>query len=362
MRMLHRLCTLFVVAVVLTASGCRPASKGESGAEITNPRDFSYPLTAGKYTVVNVFTDDKDHPKAKANAQDALTANPDIKVMVGLWAYNPPMIYEALKSSGKVDEVKIVGFDEDDATLDAIKDGHIVATVVQQPFAFGYKSVELLAAMSRGADVKFPGDKLYTPTKVIRANNVDEFRAEIENIRAGKGTRPPLHFEKQDTSKPVRLAFLTNSPDDFWKLAEYGCKLAAKDFHVTCKFDMPTGLSAGQKQYIEDYITEKYDGLAMSVIDPKGQTEIINRACEKMNVITQDADAPNSNRKFYVGTSNYMAGRQAGKLVKEACPEGGKVAIFVGVLDVLNAQERALGVIHELMDKDIPAEFAEQSQ
>lgn len=361
MRTVYGIVALLCV-VVLAASGCRPESKGDSGAEITNPRDYTYPLEAGKYTVIGILTDDKDHTKAKSNAQDILTAHPDIKVMVGLWAYNPPLIYEALKTAGKVDEVKIVAFDENHVTLDAIKDGHIVATVVQNPFAFGYKSVELLAAMSRGADVTFPNDKLFIPTRIIGPDNVDAFRAEIENIQAGKGTRPPLHFENQDKSKPVRVAFLTNSPDDFWNLAKDGCDLAANDFNVTCKFDQPIGLSAGQKQLIEEYITEKYDGLAISVTDPVGQTDIINEACEKMNVITQDADAPNTKRKFYLGTSNYMAGRQAGKLVKEACPEGGKVAIFVGVLGVLNAQERALGVIHELMDKEIPAEFAEQSQ
>src|SRR5258705_8683965 len=39
---------------------------------------------------------------------------------------------------------------------------------------------------------------------------------------------------------------------------------------------------------------------------------------------TQDSDAPNSNRMFYIGTDNVAAGRQAGELVKEALPEGGK--------------------------------------
>lgn len=362
MRLAHRaLAPLFVVAL-LAAGGCRQGAKEESGAEVTNPRDFTYPLTAGSYTVINVLTDDKDHNKAKTNAQDILTAHPDIKVMVGLWAYNPPMIHSALKSAGKLGEVKIVGFDENAVTLQAVKDGEIYGTVVQQPFMFGYKSVELLAAMSRGKDVKFPNDKLFIPTKIIKQDNVDAFQVEIENIKSGKGVSPAPNFADQDKSKPAKLAFLTNSVDDFWVIAGEGCKLAERDFGVTCKVHMPTNLTAGQKQAIEEFITEKYDGLAISVIDPVGQADIINQACDKMNVITQDADAPNTRRKFYLGTSNYMAGREAGKLVKEACPEGGKVAIFVGVLDVLNAQERALGVIHELMGHEIPAEFAEQKQ
>ena len=43
-------------------------------------------------------------------------------------------------------QIKIVGFDEDFATLAGIAAGEIEATVVQDPFAYGYKSVEALAA------------------------------------------------------------------------------------------------------------------------------------------------------------------------------------------------------------------------
>jgi ribose transport system substrate-binding protein len=84
---------------------------------------------------------------------------------------------------------------------------------------------------------------------------------------------------------------------------------------------------------------------------------MINAACEVMPVICQDSDAPASDRKFYLGTSNYMAGRAAGELIKEAIPDGGEVMLFVGRMEVLNAQERSQGIIDELADKPIPAIF-----
>lgn len=362
MRLPHAIVASLSAAALLVAGGCRQGAKENSGAEVTNPRDYSYPLTTGKYTVIGIYTDDKNGEKAKTNAQDVLTAHPDIKVMVGLWAPNGPMAHSALQTAGKLGEVKVVAFDEWPATLQGIKDGEIYGTVVQQPFVFGYRSVEFLAAMKRGKDVKFPGDLLYIPTTIIKRDNVEKFQADIASILSDNGTSPAPMFADQDKSKPARVAFLTNSVDPFWTLAEKGCNLAARDFGVTCKVYMPTNGTTGQKQAIEEFITQNYDGLAISVIDPIGQADIINQACEKMNVITQDADAPNTKRKFYLGTSNYMAGREAGKLVKEASPDGGKVALFVGMLDVLNAQERALGVIHELMDKEIPAEFAAQKR
>jgi ribose transport system substrate-binding protein len=36
--------------------------------------------------------------------------------------------------------------------------------------------------------------------------------------------------------------------------------------------------------------------------------------------------------------------------------------IFVGKMEVLNAQERSQGVIDELMDAPVPAEFADQME
>ena len=94
-------------------------------------------------------------------------------------------------------------------------------------------------------------------------------------------------------------------------------------------------------------------GIAVSPLDPKNQTEILNKVAEKVKLICHDSDAPESNRLFYLGTNNYLGGRQVGKLIKEALPEGGQIMIFVGKMDVLNAQQRRQGLIDELMDKPI---------
>jgi hypothetical protein len=47
---------------------------------------------AGRYEVLGVRTDQFDKSTAKANAADALTAQPDLGCMVGLYAYNTPAI------------------------------------------------------------------------------------------------------------------------------------------------------------------------------------------------------------------------------------------------------------------------------
>lgn len=118
----------------------------------------------GKYKVYKgaPITDNVNETTAQDNAKDAIEklANEPKICMVGLWAYNAPAILEAAKSKNALSKVKIVSFDEYPATLTAIQNGEIYATVVQDPYNFGYKSVELLADLAEGDKSKLPANGL----------------------------------------------------------------------------------------------------------------------------------------------------------------------------------------------------------
>lgn len=138
-------------------------------------------------TIVDTRTDETDRAKAKQNAQDALVANPDLTCLVGLWSYNGPSILSGVKDSGKLGQVKIVCFDEEEAALQGVKDGYIAGTIVQQPFEFGYQSVKLLAALAKGDRSGIPESKqLVIPVKTITGAEIDEFWANLKAL-TGKG-------------------------------------------------------------------------------------------------------------------------------------------------------------------------------
>lgn len=147
-----------------------------------------YPITSsdGKYSVLGCRTDDFDYALAKANAEDALTKNPEIACMVGLFAYNPPLILEALASADKLGKVKVIGFDEEDATLQGIRDGTVAGTVVQDPYMYGYKSIEILVGLAKGdQSVLPPGGFLHIHARKIDKSNVDAFQKQLKE-RLGK--------------------------------------------------------------------------------------------------------------------------------------------------------------------------------
>jgi ribose transport system substrate-binding protein len=141
-------------------------------------------LAGSGIRVLDVRTDDADDVRAKANAADTLVRYPDIKGMVGLWSYNGPAILNAVREAGKVGRVRIVAFDEADETLAGVKDGSIHATVVQQPYEFGYQAIRLMAQAARGDRSGIPASKqIIVPTQVVDRANVEEFTARINALR-----------------------------------------------------------------------------------------------------------------------------------------------------------------------------------
>jgi ribose transport system substrate-binding protein len=157
------------------------------------------------------------------------------------------------------------------------------------------------------------------------------------------------------TSRELKLAFVTNNSSDFWTIARRGVEKADNELpDVSAEFRITSdGTAAEQKRIIDDLMTKGVDGIAISPVDPQNQTTLINEAAKKALVFTQDSDAPNSDRACYVGTDNVAAGRQAGQLIKEVLPTGGKIMLFVGKLDARNAQERIQGIREVLRDSKI---------
>jgi ribose transport system substrate-binding protein len=141
-------------------------------------------LAGSNVRVLDVRTDDVDDVRAKANAADTLVRYPDIKGMVGLWSYNGPAILNAVREAGKVGRVRIITFDEADETLAGIKDGAIHATVVQQPYEFGYQAITRMAQAARGDRSFIPETKqIIVPTLIVNRANVEEFTARINTLR-----------------------------------------------------------------------------------------------------------------------------------------------------------------------------------
>ena len=155
--------------------------------------------------------------------------------------------------------------------------------------------------------------------------------------------------------KKLRLAFVCNNASDFWTIARRGTEKAAQELpNVEVDFRIPgEGTAAEQKRLVDDLLARGIDGMAISPVDPANQTQMLNDVAKQILVLTQDSDAPQSDRACYIGTDNRAAGRQAGQLIKEALPNGGKIMVFVGKADAQNARERFEGVKEVLASSNV---------
>jgi len=161
--------------------------------------------------------------------------------------------------------------------------------------------------------------------------------------------------KRSGAGQRYKLAFVTNNASDFWTISRKGTERAAAELPgVDIDFRIDSdGTAAEQQRIVDDLLAKGVNGFAISPVDPVNQTQMLNRAAQQALVLTQDSDAPNSNRGCYIGTDNVAAGRQAGGLIKEALPQGGKIMIFVGSLDAANAQQRYQGIKEAVQGSNI---------
>ncbi len=157
------------------------------------------------------------------------------------------------------------------------------------------------------------------------------------------------------TGKKLKLSFVSNNAANFWSFARAGCNAAANelgdvdvDFRIT-----QDGSSAAQRQILDDLVAKGVDGIAVSVNDPDNQTEFLNKIAGSTLLICCDSDAAKSKRVAYIGTDNEAAGEQAGQMIKECLPNGGKIMLFVGHSDSQNAMERSGGIKKALEGSNI---------
>src|SRR5947209_11151802 len=157
------------------------------------------------------------------------------------------------------------------------------------------------------------------------------------------------------SGKRLRLPLVTNNASDFWTLGRRGTEKADQELdNVDVEFRIAAdGTAAEQKRIVDDLLAKGIDGMAISPVDPANQTQMLNDVAKQILVLTQDSDAPQSDRACYIGTDNRAAGRQAGQLIKEALPSGGKIMVFVGKADAQNARDRFEGVKEVLASSNV---------
>jgi ribose transport system substrate-binding protein len=170
------------------------------------------------------------------------------------------------------------------------------------------------------------------------------------SLVAAVGYRMRVFREPPPPPTP-RIAFVTGGSGPYWQLTVAGARAAAGDHQVELQIEMPSDSESIEQQMaiLERLSLAELGGIALSPLDADGQTRLINGLVRRENkVVTFDSDAPLSDRQSYVGTSNVAAGITCARLVGEALPDGGKVAVLLANLTKENLLDRKSGFQEEI--------------
>ncbi len=135
------------VVVIKYVPGSGSTTQRENGFIDTIKKDFpGITIVDTKYGMDTVET-------ALQATEDLLTKHKDLQ---GLYACNAPTAVGALQAiqSQKRDEIKMVGFDAEDALIQGLRSGKIDALIVQNPFKMGYEGVKAVVEAIEGKKVE----------------------------------------------------------------------------------------------------------------------------------------------------------------------------------------------------------------
>ena len=169
-------------------------------------------------------------------------------------------------------------------------------------------------------------------------------------IAAAIGYRVLVSREPAPPPVP-ELVFVTGGSEPYWQLTIEGARAGAKDNGLKLRIETPAvddDLEA-QKKIFDHLDADSVGGIAISPIDAEGQTPLINSLVDRgKKVVTFDSDAPLSKRQSFVGSNNADAGAECARLVHEALPAGGKVAVLLANLTKENMRGRKGGFEEEI--------------
>lgn len=143
-----------------------------------------------------------------------------------------------------------------------------------------------------------------------------------------------------------------NMNNPFFDQARDGCKKAEKESNgkIECYYIGPGEHGGGdeQVQVVQDLITKKVNGIAVSPSNAPAMAKVLERAkAANIPVTTWDSDllpADKALRKTYIGTHNYDIGVNLAKIVMNLKPKGGTICIQSGGPAAANHNERMQGI------------------
>jgi ABC-type sugar transport system substrate-binding protein len=133
---------------------------------------------------------------------------------------------------------------------------------------------------------------------------------------------------------------------EFGQVIKAGALAAGKEFGVDVEFVGPIGIKVDEEvAFIENAITKKVDGLAVSNVNGEALNPAIDKAIAAgIPTVTFNSEAEGSKRIAFYGQNLVESGRAEAQILKEYMGAKGKILIITGEAAASWSQDRERGV------------------
>jgi ribose transport system substrate-binding protein len=257
-------------------------------------------------------------------------------------------------AGGGSKSVKFVGFDASVPLVEAIRDGRLQGTVVQNPLRMGYLGVKTLVNHLEKKPIEA---KISTGETLVTPENITS--AEVEPL-----VNPPKALNSQDSStggpkaKKWRVMVIPKgTTHEFWQTIHAGAVKAAGELgnvELIWQGPLKEDERSDQIKLVQNAIAVGVDGIVLAPLDAKALVDPVEQAIAKnIPVVVIDSGLDSTKIVSYVATDNYNGGVLAARRLGELLKGEGRIILLRYAIGSESTEQRERGFT-DTIEKEFP--------
>ena len=310
----------------------------------------------------------KTQEEAVQKVSDALAANADKVDGILATGYTPTVaiaqVLSEYKSKGGNRTIHAVGIDTDPTVIQAIKDGVMDGTIVQNNFGHGYLSLLLLLAMQNGYTPKQGVYFVNSGFAFATKDNLDTYNNDIlkvsEQIKnemlskyleggSAAAAAPAAAMSPELlalSTKDLKVVWYAPAPHPYFEDVRKGIEAFEKDFGVTVEKQIgPDWKQDSQNQNMEALAAKGFTSFTVYPADAAGANGLYEELTRRGLVVNfGSSTAEPTTASFAVATDVKAAAMAATEKIIAAMGDKGNIINVLEVLEDPNTVLRKQGV------------------
>ena len=312
----------------------------------------------------------KTQEEATQKVNDALAANADkVDGMIATGDISSIAVAQVLteyKSKGGTRAIHAIGIDTDKVVLQAIKDGVIDGTIVQNPYGHAYLSLLILLAMQNGYTPKADAYFVDTGFAYATKDNLDNYYQDTIKVTqqiagqlltkylaggpaaAAPAAAPAMSADvKALAIKDFKVVWYAPAPHPYFEDVRKGVDAFEKDFGVTVQKQIgPDWKQDSENQGMEALAAKGFTSFSVYPADAAGANGLYDELTKKGIKIVNfgSSTAKPTTASFAVATDVKAAAAAAAEKLIAAMGDKGNIINVLEVLEDPNTVLRKQGI------------------